>query len=80
MTQLIDIFSVLVLLSCLHIQLARNPKGAKSSPDLLTRIRIGAHHAQPCTLETVRTSANPPESATPARPGIADCTSPYQNR
>lgn len=68
MTQLIDIFSVLVLLGCLHIQLARNPKGAKSSPDLLTRIRVGAHHAQPCTLETVRTSANPPESATPRDP------------
>jgi hypothetical protein len=40
--------------------------------DLFTRIRLGPHHAQPCTLETARTSANPPESATPARPGIAD--------
>jgi hypothetical protein len=29
MTLLIAIFSVLVLLGCLHMQLARNPNGAK---------------------------------------------------
>jgi len=33
----------------LHMQLARNPQGAKSTPDPLTRIRIGAQHAQPCS-------------------------------
>jgi hypothetical protein len=49
MTTLIAIFSLLVLLGCLHMQLARNPQGAKSTPDPLTRIRIGAQHAQPCS-------------------------------
>ena len=33
MTPLIAIFSVLVLLGCLRMQLARNPKGAKSTHD-----------------------------------------------
>jgi hypothetical protein len=80
MTPLIAIFSVLVLLGCLHMQLARNLVGAKTSPDLLTRIRVDAHNAQPRTLETVSTRANPAESATLARPGVADCISPYQNR
>jgi hypothetical protein len=80
MTPLIAIFSVLDLLGCLHMQLARNPIGAKTSPDLFTCFRVGAHHAQPRTLETVGTRANPAESATLAIPGIAECTSSYQNR
>jgi hypothetical protein len=36
MTPLIAIFSVVVLLGCLHMQLARNPNGAKSSPESAT--------------------------------------------
>ena len=67
-TPLIDIFSVSVRLGCLHIQRARVPKDAKSSPDRLTRTPVGAHHAQHCPLETVRTGANPPVSATPRDP------------
>lgn len=80
MTQLIDIFSVLVLLGCLHIQLARNPKGAKSSPILLTR-NPGRRAPRPAVH--ARNGKDECESARvghPARPGIADCTSPYQNR
>jgi len=57
MTTLIAIFSLLVLLGCLHMQLARNPQGANSTPDPLTRIRVGAHRAEPCTLYQERAGA-----------------------
>jgi hypothetical protein len=80
MTPPIAIFRVLVLLGCLHLQLARNPIGAKSSPDLLTRIRVGERRAHRATPDTAGMRTYSSEFATPPGPGIADCTSPYQIR
>jgi hypothetical protein len=64
MTAVIAIFSVLVLVGCLHMQLARNPAGAISSLDPLTGSPVGEHDAQPRTLEAVAraNSTNDPAS------------------
>ena len=78
MTRLIAIFGVLVLLGCLHIQLARNPMGAISSPDPPTHGRVGKHRAQPRTPDRVGTRVC--QICAPRGPGGAAGTAPYQNR